>query len=212
MMAFTYPVTLNLSGKKCIVVGGGAVAQRKVMALLEETALVTVVSPALCSQLVAQQHRFQWIASTFSPHCLENCFLVIAATNQRDVNHAVAEVCHKRGILVNVIDSREESSFTVNAAVHRGDFLLAVSTNGISPAFSKKIREQLEEEFGEEYAVLMEILRGARQKAMVTIVNERKRRAFLQNLVQMDLIYLLQNESKEAVQKRVELCLSSYWD
>lgn len=114
-------------------------------------------------------------------------------------------------MLVNVVDSREESSFTVNAAVRRGDLLIGISTNGISPAISKMIREELEQQFGPEYGTALEILSDIRREAMVKISDEEKRRQFLQSLSTMELAEALQTESKEDVQKRVRLCLSSYW-
>ncbi|MBQ5368904.1 MAG: hypothetical protein IIU56_01645 [Peptococcaceae bacterium] len=86
-----------------------------------------------------------------------------------------------------------------------------LSTGGASPAVSKAIRMRLEEMFGEEYAVMLEIMADAREKAMDSIADEKKRRAFLQQLAQMNLQDVLKTESKEEVQKRVELCLSSYW-
>ena len=129
----------------------------------------------------------------------------------RAVNHQVAMWCEVNQVLVNVVDSREESSFTVNAAVKRGDLLIAISTDGASPAVSKSIRMQLEAQFGEEYAVMLEIMEQARKEAMRTIPDEKKRREFLQRLAGMNLQDLLKIETKEEVQKRVELCLSSYW-
>ena len=212
-MAFSYPVTLNLSGRVCTVVGGGMVALRKVNALLQETEKVRVISPDLHEDLLELHKlgKIEWIAEPFQESLLKESFLVIAATNRRDVNRQVAMWCEANQVLVNVVDSREESSFTVNASVRRGDLLIAISTDGASPAVSKAIRIELEQQFGEEYAVMLEIMEQARKKAMETIVDEQKRRHFLQQLAEMRLQDLLKTESKEEVQKRVELCLSSYW-
>ena len=213
-MAFSYPVTLNINGRRCTVVGGGDVALRKVKSLLAEGAAVFVISPALCPDLFAlyqEEHAFTWIQESYSDALLNGSFLVIAATNQREVNHRVAMWCESNQVLVNVVDSREESSFTVNAAVRRGDLLIAISTDGASPAVSKAIRMQLEDQFGDEYAIMLEIMEQARKQAMDTIADEQKRRDFLQRLASMKLHELLKTESKEEVQKRVELCLSSYW-
>ena len=213
-MAFSYPVTLNIKGRRCTVVGGGEVALRKVRSLLDEGADVTVISPELChglSALYQEDHAFTWVKEPYRDALLSGSFLVIAATNSREVNHQAAIWCENNQVLVNVVDSREESSFTVNAAVRRGNLLIAISTDGASPAVSRSIRMRLEEEFGEEYAVMLELMEDARKKAMDTIPAETKRREFLQQLAQMNLQDLLKTESKEEVQKRVELCLSSYW-
>jgi len=210
-MAFTYPVTLNLSGKFCTVVGGGTVALRKVQSLLAEGAEVTVISPSLIPELEALKKQFVWMQRAYQDGLLDGSFLVIAATDSREVNHQISLWCQENQMLVNVVDSREESSFTVNAAVRRGDLLIGISTNGISPAISKMIREELEQQFGPEYGTALEILSDIRREAMVKISDEEKRREFLQSLSTMELAEALQTESKEDVQKRVRLCLSSYW-
>ena len=209
-MAFTYPVTLNLQGTFCTVVGGGQVALRKIQALLAEGAEVTVISPAVNPELEAMQEQFVWMKSAYKEGQLEGSFLVIAATDDRAVNSQVAQWCQENQVLVNVADSREESNFTVNAAVRQGDLLIGISTNGISPAVSRAIRQELEGQFGPEYAVMLEVLAEARAEAMTAITDEAKRREFLQSVATMDLPVLLRQETKEDVQKRVKSCLSSY--
>jgi precorrin-2 dehydrogenase/sirohydrochlorin ferrochelatase len=207
-----YPVTLKLAGKFCTVVGGGSVTVRKVKSLLEQGAEVTVISPVLDEELIAIQEQFVWRNSMYRDGMLKGSFLVIAATDSRDVNHAVYEWCEEHQVLVNVVDSLQESSFTVNAMVQRGDFMLAVSTSGISPAVSKKVREDLELQYGPEYGTMLEILEEAREEALRTIGDASKRRRFLQSVASMELPELLKQETKEEVQKRVKLCLSSYLD
>ncbi len=211
-MTSMYPVTLNLTGKRCTVVGGGQVALRKVTSLTEQGANVTVISPELTDELLAMQEQFVWKNCAYQDGMLQGSFLVIAATDSRAVNHAVAEWCEENQVLVNVVDSREESSFTVNAMVQRGDLLLAVSTNGISPAVSRRIRQELEQYYGPEYGVMLEILAQARQEAMESVQDAGKRRQFLQSVAHMELPELLKKDTKEEVQKRVKLCLSSYLD
>ena len=211
-MTSMYPVTLKLAGKFCTVVGGGSVAVRKVKSLLEQGAEVTVISPMLDEELIAIQEQFVWRNSMYRDGMLKGSFLVIAATDSRDVNHAVYEWCEEHQVLVNVVDSLQESSFTVNAMVQRGDFMLAVSTSGISPAVSKKVREDLELQYGPEYGTMLEILEEAREEALRTIEDASKRRRFLQSVASMELPELLKQETKEEVQKRVKLCLSSYLD
>ena len=211
-MTSMYPVTLKLAGKFCTVVGGGSVAVRKVKSLLEQGAEVTVISPVLDEELIAIQEQFVWRNSMYSDGMLKGSFLVIAATDSREVNHAVYEWCEEHQVLVNVVDSLQESSFTVNAMVQRGDFMLAVSTSGISPAVSKKVREDLELQYGPEYGTMLEILEEAREEALRTIEDASKRRRFLQSVASMELPELLKQETKEEVQKRVKLCLSSYLD
>ena len=211
-MAFTYPVTLNLSGKFCTVVGGGSVALRKVNTLLEEGAEVTVISPKLIPELKEISNQFAWMKSNYKDGMLKGSFLVIAATNNRETNHVISEWCQENQVLVNVADSREESSFTVNSAMHQGDLLIAVSTNGVSPAISRAICKQLGDVFGPEYGTLLEIVGEARAEAKEKIHDKEKRREFLQQISKMNLIEKLRTESKEEVQEQVKKCQSSYWD
>lgn len=213
-MAFTYPISLDLTGKRCLVVGGGKVAERKILALLEQGAAVAVVSPALTETLhtLSKQQKFCWRSAEYQTTDLTGNFLVIAATDQPKINLQVASDCQALGILVNVIDQKEAGNFIVNAHFTQGDLQIAVSTGGVSPALARQIKEQLAEEFGPEYKVMLEIVKEARQEALATITNAEKRRAFLQSLAQMDLTTQLKQNSREDIQKRVRKCLSSYWD
>lgn len=213
-MAFTYPISLDLATQKCLVVGGGQVAERKILSLLEQEAVITVVSPELTETLLAlsQQQTINWRSAAYQTADLQGQFLVIAATNQPKINLQVARDCQALGLLVNVIDQKEAGNFIVNAHFTQGDLQISVSTSGVSPALARQIKEQLAEEFGLEYKVMLEIVKEARQEALATITNTEKRRAFLQSLAQMDLTKQLKQTSREDVQKRVRKCLSSYWD
>jgi len=159
MVAY-YPVFLQLNHKKCVVVGGGEVAERKVNSLLQSGAEVEVISPDLCSGLrqAAQKGLVRVVARKFNPGDLEGAFLAIAATDDRQVNSSVAQEAQKNGILVNVVDDPAQCTFIVPAVLRRGDLALAVSTSGRSPVLAKKIREKLEQYFGQEYALLLDLL------------------------------------------------------
>ena len=211
-MAFTYPIALNLRGTFCTVVGGGDVALRKVKSLLTEGAEVTVISPELHAELAALTDQFVWRKDTYRDGLLEGSFLVIAATNDRMVNQQIAQWCQENQILVNVADSLEESNFIVNSVMQQGNLLIGVSTNGISPVVSRSIRKELEQQFGEEYAVMLEILEEMREEAKKTIPDAEKRRAFLKHVAAMPLVEELRQTTRNDVEKRVRECLSSYWD
>ena len=199
---------------RCLVVGAGQVAQRKIMTLVNEGANVIVVSPLLTPELegLLGKQAFTWVKDYYHADYLEGSFLVIAATNDRAVNARIASDCRARQLLVNVIDSREESSFTVNSMHRQGDLMIAVSTNGISPAMAKSIRKDIGLQYGEEYKSVLEIIREARSLAQEHIHDEEKRRACLLQLGSMDLIDMLKVKSIDEVKKRVKLCLSYYWD
>jgi siroheme synthase-like protein len=151
-----YPIFLNISGKKCVVVGGGPVALRKVRALLEHGANVKVISPALCPELsqLGQDGTVRILRRDYVPGDLEDALITVAATDDSRVNGRVATEARKRGGLVNVVDDPQRSDFIVPSYLRRGDITIAVSTGGRSPALAQRIRAKLEESLGAEYASL----------------------------------------------------------
>ena len=151
-----YPVSLNIRGRKCVVVGGGEVALRKVKALLEHGARVTVISPELGPELVqlARHGEIEALNREYQPGDLKDSFVAIAATDDSGTNRQVVREAKDRAVLVNVVDDAENSDFIVPSFLRRGDVTIAVSTAGRSPALARKIRTSLEEKFGEEYAAL----------------------------------------------------------
>lgn len=209
-MAFTYPICLKLAQKKCVVVGAGSVALRKVKTLLAQEALVTVVSPELNQELAKEKDKFVWEQAYYREEFLADTFLVIAATDNRAVNHEIAAYCNEHNILVNVIDSPEESSFIVNSYFTKGDLLVAVSTDGASPALSRKIRKDLETQISDEYADILTIIAEIRTEALAKIADEAKRREFLQSLAKIDYEAIIKDKSTATFKDRVKKCLLSY--
>ncbi len=151
-----YPIYLNIRGKKCVVVGGGQVALRKVRALLEHGANVEVISPDLYSELgrLVASGEIRVLNREYQTGDLKGAFIGIAATNNNELNRQVVEEAHRNAVLVNVVDDAEKSDFIVPSYLRRGDVAIAVSTNGRSPALARKIRTRLEKDFGDEYAAL----------------------------------------------------------
>lgn len=151
-----YPIFLNIRGKRCVVVGGGLVALRKVKALLEHEASVKVISPELCPELsqLAKSRAIQVLQKNYNGGDLQGAFIAIAATDDGEINNKVAEEARAKGVLVNVVDDSEHSDFIVPSQLRRGDITIAVSTAGKSPALARKIRTRLEKDFGTEYASL----------------------------------------------------------
>lgn len=177
-----YPVCLSLSGRKCLVVGGGAVARRKVEALLVHDAEVHVISPELCPELkqMAATGSVQALLREYRDGDLKGVFVVIAATDDAKINNQVAEEAEMRGVLVNVVDDAVRSNFIVPSYLRRGDITIAVSTSGRSPALARKIRSQLEKDFGTEYASLARLIGDIRSELRergVTVSNERWQQA-----------------------------------
>lgn len=167
-----YPIVLTqLEQVRCVVVGGGEVALRKVRALLDSGAQVTVISPQLQPQLeewraAGQLHHE---ARPYRSGDLQGAFLVIAATDRRDVNVSVAAEARERGLLCNIADDPADSTFHTLGSVMRGDVLLAVATGGDSPALAAHIRRKLEATFGPEYGVLARRLGALRREIGQTL-------------------------------------------
>jgi siroheme synthase-like protein len=152
-----YPIFLGISGKKCVVVGGGEIALRKVRALIEHEAELKVISPELCLELaqMAEKGVIMVLQRSYNDGDLEGAFMVIAATDDGKINGKVAREARERGILVNVVDGPEQSTFIAPSYLRRGGLAIAVSTDGKSPALARKIRTKLEKDFGAEYASLV---------------------------------------------------------
>jgi siroheme synthase-like protein len=151
-----YPVFLNIRGKKCVVVGGGQVALRKVKALLDAGADVQVISPDLCPQLskLAKIEEIAVEKRSFQPGDLEGALIAVAAADNNNINLEVAKEAGGKGILVNLVDDPGNSDFIMPSCLRRGDVTIAVSTAGRSPALARKIRTRLEKDLGDEYATL----------------------------------------------------------
>jgi len=188
-----YPVYLDLRDRPCLIVGGGQVAERKTLSLLEAGANVTVISPSLTQKLqeLSQSAKIIHLPKTFDDKDLTGALLVIAATDSREVNTSIGRLCKKRNILVNVVTPPDESSFIVPSVVERGELLIAVSTSGMSPALSKKIRQELEERYGPEYEVFLRKMSMLRNRLMNEVKDEGVRREILQALADSDVISLL---------------------
>ncbi len=212
-MKFKYPISLNLENKNATVVGGGKVAFRKVETLLSCGAIVKIISPQLIEGLkeLIVTHNLLWISDYYQEHYLAQSFLVIAATNNREINHKISKYCRQNNLLVNAIDSREDSDFIVNSSFCQGDLMIAVSTNGQSPLLASKIKKDLAKTYGPEYQGLLELLGEARTLAKESISREEKRREFLIELLRTDeLLQLIKAGNKEAAMKKVMECLLLY--
>lgn len=161
-----YPVSLNIRNRKCVVVGGGQVALRKVRALLEHGAEVEAISLDLCPDLVrlAERGEIRALTREYRVGDLKNAFVAIAATDNGDINQRVVAEAHGRAVLVNVVDDAESSDFIVPSHLHRGEVTIAVSTGGKSPALARKIRSKLEKELGDEYALLVRLIGEVRSE------------------------------------------------
>jgi siroheme synthase-like protein len=161
-----YPIFLNLKGKKCVVVGGGRVALRKVTTLLDCGADITVISPKPHLEIskLFKNKAIRLLRRNYERRDLRGAALSIAATHVKEINRKVAEESKKNGTPVNVVDDAELSDFIIPSFFRRGGLSVAVSTSGMSPALAKKIRAKLEKTIGIEYACLLSLIAEIRSE------------------------------------------------
>jgi len=213
-MAHLFPVFLSLSGKECLVVGGGQVAERKIADLLECEANINVISPTAGDliRLWSSQGLINWQAREVEQSDLDNIFMVFVATNNMHTNQMVVKWCRERGILINAVDDPPNCDFYVPAVVRRNSLVVAISTEGKSPMFARKLREQLEQLIGEEYGEFVDFLGEQREyiKQAVTDIAERKK--VFKALVDSDILDLLKAGERERAKERMEQCMSSWQD
>jgi precorrin-2 dehydrogenase/sirohydrochlorin ferrochelatase len=164
----TYPLFALIEDRACLVIGGGAVGERKVRDLLAAGARVTVVSRDLTPGLaeLAAQKRLSYIQGDFTPKHLDGMMLVVGATDDMEVNQQVSTAAQARGLLVNIVDAPELCTFIVPAQVRRGPLTIAVSTGGASPALARKVREELEQHFGPDYGRYLQVMQAVRDQVL----------------------------------------------
>ena len=172
-----YPLSLKIDGRRCLVAGGGAVAERKVASLLECGADVVVVAPDATDQIRAwsASGRIKFFERPFEPSDVAGALIAIAATDDPRVNSAVADAARASGALVNVVDVPELCEFYVPASVTRGDLQITISTGGSSPALAKRLRIDLERQFGPEYESYLQLLARLRSELKARVPDRARR-------------------------------------
>ena len=198
-MADGYPITLVLAGKRCLVVGGGAVATRKVKRLLATGAVVTVIAPESTEELqtLAATGVIEWQARPALPADLGKAFLVVAAADQPSVNEQIARAAQAASRLVNVVDQPELCDFFLPAIVVRAPLTVAVSTGGTSPLLARRLRQQLEAVIGPEYGQLAALL-GRLRPELKQLCNEQATRAGVWQAILDSPVLDLLREGKRA--------------
>ncbi|MBM4314683.1 MAG: bifunctional precorrin-2 dehydrogenase/sirohydrochlorin ferrochelatase [Deltaproteobacteria bacterium] len=161
-----YPLFLDISRRRCVVIGGGSVAERKIERLLACGARVEVVGKMLTPALSALKANGRIVhhESDYNRTLIRGAFLVIGATDDGEVNGRISEDARELGILVNIVDQPARCDFILPSVVERGALSIAVSTGGNSPALAKKLRMELDSLYGPEYAILLEIMGKLREK------------------------------------------------
>ena len=202
-----YIACLRLSGRRCVVVGGGNVGLEKVEGLLACDAQVTLIAPEARPELVqlALEGSIRWERREYSSEDLEGALIAIAATGDTDVNIRVFEDAERRSMLVNVVDVPPLCNFILPAIVRTGPLAVAISTAGASPALAKRMKREIADVFGEPYALLAVLLNEARGWAKATLPTYQDRKEFFEGIVngQPDPVELLRAGDEQTVRELI---------
>ena len=203
MIKVYYPAFLNIREKKVVVVGGGRVAYRKVKALLEAGARCHVVSPELDQRLkeIAAKGWVDYVQDVFRQNYLDGAWLVVAATNDPKVQEAVYQYCEKRHIFCNVVDVPSRCSFIVPAVLKRGALRIAVSTMGLAPGLSRRIRQELEGLFPTGYGRYVNAVGKLRKYIIRHFSNSKERKEALARLFDLGISMYFMNGDMERIEK-----------
>jgi siroheme synthase-like protein len=181
-----YIACLKLSGRRCLVIGGGDIGLEKVEGLLVCDGDVTLIAPVAHPALeeMAAEGSIRWERRPYAGAAdLEGAFMAIAATDDSEVNIGVFEDAEKRAMLVNIVDVPPLCNFILPAIVRSGPLAIAISTAGASPALAKRMKREISELFGEDYARLAVILNDARGWAKGTLPTYQDRKEFFEGIV-----------------------------
>jgi precorrin-2 dehydrogenase/sirohydrochlorin ferrochelatase len=198
-----YPVNLDITGRPCLVVGGGPVGARKAATLVDCGAAVTVASPKMCKELVEMEKAgsARLLRQEYDSSLMEGAFLVIGATDDEAINRQISLDANARGVLCNIADRPALCNFVLPAIVRRGDLMLAVSTAGQSPAFAKRLRKELTEKYGPEYADFLEIMGQVRKRLLAEAHAPEEHKDLFEKLIDEGLLEMAKKKDVEAVDR-----------
>lgn len=182
-----YPINLKLDDLDVVIIGGGEVAYRKCKNFLNFNKSVTIVSKQLSNRFYDLEGDIRIIKDDYKEMYIENASVIIAATNNRELNMEIGLYCRTKKKLVNVVDNVEVSNFTVPSYIKRGDLLISISTGGKSPSLSSKIKKELEEIYTEDYEEYLNVLGDIRKKVIEKYEDKIKRKDMLNMLITLDL-------------------------
>ena len=198
-----FPMFVQLKNKKCLVIGGGRIALRKIEVLKDFEADVTVIAPEMIPQ-IRQIDKIRRIFRTFMEEDFKEAELVVAATNDPKVNSEISKICMQRKIPVNAVDQKEDCSFIFPSYVKEGEVVAAFSSGGQSPMITQYLKKKIKPDLTEELGQIAQILGGLRTLAKSCIATEQQRKAFYKELLQIgleDIDSLEEQRINEIIQK-----------
>ncbi len=209
-----YPILMRLKGRRCVVVGGGKVAARKVSGLLEAGAQVIVISPQFDESLItlAAQGRIEARQTAYTSGMLAELrpLLVFAATNSAEVNQQVVDEAHTLNILVDAVDNADNSDFTNMAVIRRGAITVGIATGGASPALTAQLKARVSAVIGEEYAVLARWLAELRPLVQQRVLSETERAAFWREVLDSAVLDALRGGDETGARAIIDRLWAEY--
>lgn len=208
------PIFINITNRRCVVIGGGDVAARKVTMLLKANAAVTLYSPALCHELSGMVHekKVAHISASFESSQLEGACLVIAATDDETVNTSVSVAAKARNIPVNVVDAPDLCTFTMASIVERSPIVIAISSEGNAPVLARYIRTKIESMLPSGYGRIAEIAGEFREKVKAKFATIQQRRIFWEGVLQGPIVERILSGQDAAARKAIDDALSDKTD
>jgi precorrin-2 dehydrogenase/sirohydrochlorin ferrochelatase len=194
-MAF-YPINLNITGQLCVVIGGGAVATRKITSLLLCDAKVRVISPKISPEIkqLTNKNNLEWMPRVYMRGDLQGAILAFALTDNPDVQHQITTDAKEQGIPINIADNPDACTFQTAATIRRGELLIAISTGGGSPALAATIRQELELRYGPEYGELVKLLTEIRQLTVGQDSSQKQHKLLFTKIIQTNILSLLKKK------------------
>lgn len=206
-----YPLFLKLQGKRCLVIGGGGVAYRKILDLLDCGAVVTMVAEKPIQECydIAQRGEIKLLSRSFRQEDIKGMFLIFAATDDGEVNAEIAILARREGILVNAVDDPAKCDFLSGSVVTRGPLRIAISTSGYSPLIAHKIRCELEGRYDETYGDFIHAVGEMRKEILASGCMDEKKTLSLNWLAREYAFTLFKTSGKEMVWEEVKKILYS---
>ncbi len=206
-----YPINFHIENKDVVVVGGGEVALRKIRGLLEAGAKVKVIAPEICAGIeeLFLRGEISLVREKFSEEMLGDEIILIAATDNPEVNRRVTEIARAKKILVNVVDEAG-GNFNVPSKIRRGEFLLTISTGANSPAFSKFVRQMLESELDENFGAGLKIISERRREVKRLLPNYKARKIFWEKFLTREIWELLKSGELDKPEEKLNYAIKNF--
>jgi len=208
-----FPIQLDIRGRRCLVVGGGRVGTRKAQSLLSCGGRVTVVSPEVTDVLrdLATRSGLSLLQREYDSLDLQGMFLVMGATDDEALNRRIRSDAERQEILCNIADRPEQCDFILPAVVQRGDLVITVSTSGRSPALAKKLRKDLQAQFGDEYTVFLDLMGAIRKRLLAEAHAPEEHKPIFERLVHSDILAWIREGRRHDIDRLLADVLGEGW-